>query len=401
MDHRSHIRPSKRVTAARAAAQRAKLDARDEARQQDLPQDHPVPISRKKLALPKRRAMTTIDLAILDYLQDHEGGNHSPKTLQWHQTALGLFQQFLAQQRGITLVGEIDSSDVSAWFAFMRKTPAARGKIRSERTIQTYARSARAFCNWLVSREFIERSPFDRVAFPKVGKPLIRMIEPEEFEQLLLACTPPGEVGGLADRAAARNRAMLWVLYDTGIRLSELCGLRIGDLDRKKGQIIVMGKGSKERKIALGQNCQRHLLYYLDKHRPDEEELADWGSSGEDHLFLSETRRALTVNGVVLLFVRLKKRVGITDKCISPHIFRHTFALRYLEEGGDPFSLQELLGHEDIATVKMYMHMNDKMIQGQKRKYSPGDHLPTRMPGPRDTRRRGFRPTSTKKHPER
>jgi site-specific recombinase XerD len=87
------------------------------------------------------------------------------------------------------------------------------------------------------------------------------------------------------------------------------------------------------------------------------------------------------------LFARLKKRSGITGKRISPHIFRHTFAIRYLVLGNDPFSLQELLGHEDIATVKNYMHMNDEVIQEQKRKYSPGDHLPTRMPGPRETRR--------------
>jgi site-specific recombinase XerD len=92
-----------------------------------------------------------------------------------------------------------------------------------------------------------------------------------------------------------------------------------------------------------------------------------------------------------------KKRSGITGKRISPHIFRHTFAIRYLILGNDPFSLQELLGHEDMATVKNYMHMNDEVIQEQKRKYSPGDHLPTRMPGPRDTRRK----SSTRKAPGR
>jgi site-specific recombinase XerD len=273
----------------------------------------------------------------------------------------------------------------------MRKIPTSRGKVRSERTIQTYARSARAFFHWLVRREILERNPFDRVVFPKVGKPLIRTIEPEEFEQLLLACTPPGEIGPFADRAAARNRAILWILYDTGIRLSELCGLRTGDFDRKHALIVIKGKGSKERRIALGNNCLRNLLYYLDRHRPDEEELAEWGSAGEDHLFLAETRRPLTVNGVTLLFARIRKRAGITDKRISPHIFRHSFAIRYLVLGNDPFSLQELLGHEDMTTVKNYMHMNDETIQSQKRKYSPGDHLPTRMPGPRETRRRSYR----------
>jgi site-specific recombinase XerD len=233
-----------------------------------------------------------------------------------------------------------------------------------------------------------------------VGKPLIRIIEPEEFERLLQACTPPGEMGPLADRAAARNRAILWLLYDTGIRLAELCNLRLEDFDRKHGTIIVQGKGSKERRIALGNNCLRNLLYYLDRHRPDEEELAQWGSSGEDHLFLSETRLPLTKNGVSLLMKRVRQRAGITDKRISPHIFRHTFAVRYLILGNDPFSLQELLGHEDLSTVLNYMHMNDETRQAQKRKFSPGDHLPTRMPGPREDRRRGFRKKSSRK-PER
>src|SRR5207245_9091471 len=129
----------------------------------------------------------------------------------------------------LALVGEIDAPDINAWFVYLRKTPGGHGKIRSERTIQTYARSARAFFHWLVRCEIIDRNPFDRVTFPKVGKPLIRPIEPEDFARLLLACTPPGEMGPLADRAAARNRAILWLLYATGIRLSELLGLKLGD----------------------------------------------------------------------------------------------------------------------------------------------------------------------------
>jgi integrase/recombinase XerD len=296
----------------------------------------------------------------------------------------------------------VDSADISAWFAYMRKATGKHGRPRSERTIQTYARSVRAFFHWLVRRELIERNPFDKVVFPKVGKPLIQTIEPEEFEQLLVACVPPNESGPLADRAAVRNRAILWLLYDTGIRVSELCGLRLGDFDRKHGVITVRGKGSKERRVALGANCLRNLLYYLDRHRPGEEELAEWGSAGEDHLFLAETRTPLTKNGVEMLFARIRKRAGIGGKRISPHILRHTFAVRYLVLGNDPFSLQELLGHEDMTTVKNYMHMNDTTIQQQKRKFSPGDHLPTRMPGPRETRRRGYRTRGpgAKKHEE-
>jgi len=399
------LRRRKHVAGNRASAQREKLDTQAEARAQQKAQEAPATTRKpngkheQRRLLAHRRANTTIAHAIDDYLQDHAGGNHSDKTLEWHRTALGLMQSYLEQERGITLVGEVDAPDISVWFAHMRTSPGGHGKPRSERTIQTYARSARAFFHWLVRRETIENNPFDRVVFPKVGKPLIQTIEAEEFERLLVACTPSNESGPIADRAAARNRAILWVLYDTGIRISELCGLRLGDFDRKRGVLTVTGKGSKERRIALGNNCLRNLLYYLDKQRPDEEELANWGSAGEDHVFLSETRTPLTKNGVTLLFARLRKRAGITDKRISAHILRHSFAIRYLVLGNDPFSLQELLGHEGMTTVKNYMHMNDETIQAQKRKYSPGDHLPTRMPGPRETRRRGYRAREQRRKP--
>jgi site-specific recombinase XerD len=236
--------------------------------------------------------------AIAAYLDDHSGGNHSDKTLEWHRTALGLLHMYLEEQRSITKIGAIEAPDITAWFTFLRKTPGARGKMRSERTVQTYARSARAFFHCLVRQDLIETNPFDRVTFPKVGKPLIKTISDEEFERLLLACAPPNEEGLFAERAAVRNRAILWVFYDSAIRLSELINLRVGDVDRKHGVITVKGKGAKERRIALGQNCLRNLLLYLDRYRPGEQELKEWGSLRKDHLSLSETRQPLTKNGV-------------------------------------------------------------------------------------------------------
>lgn len=342
------------VTDARAAAQRTKLEAEREARFADLAQ--PVLVSSKKTVRPvpeRSRQGMSLAGAIDAFVQDHIGGNHSPKTLEWHQTSLGLFASFLQQEETLRSVRDIEATHITAWFASLRTTPGSRGKMRGERTVQTYARSVRAFFHWLIRRQLIESNPFDLVTFPKVGKPLIQTITAEEFERLLWACAPPNETGPIAERAAVRNRAILWVLYDAGIRVSELCGLRLDSFDRKHGILTVWGKGSKERRIALGQNCQRHLLYYLDHHRPGEEELSEWGNAGEDHLFLSETRLPLTKNGVTLLFARLRKRAGLSGRRVSPHILRHTFAIRYLVAGGDPFSLQELLGHEDMATVKV------------------------------------------------
>jgi site-specific recombinase XerD len=380
-----------RVTQARARAQRAKLDAQAQTHHQRQEAQEAVArqTQRKKADRQEVQANRRLIGPLVEaYLQDHIGGNSSEKTIEWHRTALGLLHCFLQKELDINQIEEIEADDISAWFAHLRSTPAARGKVRSERTVQTYARSARAFFHWLVHRGLLQSNPFDRVVFPKVGKPLIQTITADEFEKLLLACAPPHETGPFAERAAVRNRAILWLLYDTGIRVSELINLRVSDVDRKHGVITVLGKGAKERRVALGQNCLRNLSYYLDKHRPGEAELAEWGSAGEDHLFLSETRQPLTKNGMEMLFKRLRTRAGIISKRISPHILRHTFAMNYLLKSNDPFSLQELLGHEDLTTVLNYIHMNDTILQEQKRKYSPGDYLPTRMPGPRETRRK-------------
>lgn len=393
LQQRTNLRHSLGTTESRARAQRAKLDIQASVQKsQSKKTVKPGKDEKKKQERQKgeQNAVAIVDI-IDEYLRDHQGGNHSDKTLEWHATSLNLLCRYLEEEREITRIEEVCATDISAWFAYMRKTPGAHKKVRCERTIQTYARSARAFFRWLLRRGTLEVNPFDQVVFPKVGRPLIKIIEPEEFEQLLQACTPPHESGAFVERAAARNRAILWVFYDTGIRVSELCSLRMGHLDRKRGVLTVMGKGSKERRIALGNNCLRQLLHYLDRHRPDEKELVEWGSAGEDHLFLSETRMPLTKNGVEMLFKRLKERAGIRGKRISPHILRHTFAMNYLIKSNDPFSLQELLGHEDLTTVLNYIHMNDTVLQEQKRKYSPGDHIPIQMKGQEERRRTGFR----------
>jgi integrase len=204
-----------RVTEERAKAQRAKLDTQAEAHQMQEEQEAVTQKTQSKKAgrqegQAKRRIIESL---IEAYIQDHIGGNHSDKTVEWHRTALGLLQLFLKEEVDITQIDDVESDNISAWFAHMRTTPGARGKVRSERTIQTYARSARAFFHWLIRRGTLEQNPFDRVVFPKVGRPLIQIITTEEFEKLLLACAPPRETGPFAERAAVRNRAILYLQY--------------------------------------------------------------------------------------------------------------------------------------------------------------------------------------------
>src|SRR5258708_9512970 len=136
----------------------------------------------------------------------------------------------------------------------------------------------------LEGESYVAVSPSNRVKMPKVGKPVIRIIEFDEFERMLKACAPPHEVGPITDCNAARNRAIFWVLWDTGIRLAELCDLRLANFDRDKGVIIVHGKGDKERRIALGRHALRTLLLYIDRYRQDRETLLALGNLNEDHV---------------------------------------------------------------------------------------------------------------------
>jgi hypothetical protein len=133
------------VTENRAKAQRAKLDAQAQARQAQEEQKQATQNTQQKKAArqdlqARRHAIETL---IEAYIQDHIGGNRSDKTVEWHQIALGLLRSFL-EELDITQIDEVEAEDISAWFAHLRSTPGAHGKVRSERTIQTYARSARA-----------------------------------------------------------------------------------------------------------------------------------------------------------------------------------------------------------------------------------------------------------------
>lgn len=222
------------------------------------------------------------------------------------------------------------------------------------------------------------------------------IITSEEFAKLLFACAPSHEGGQLGERVVASNRAILWMFYDTGIRVLELINLRMGDFDRKHGLITVKGQGAKQRRITLGQNCLRNLLYYLDDHRHGETELVKRGNPGEDHVFLSEMGQPMTKPDITSLFVALKKRAGITEKCIHPSTFRDTFAIRYLELSHDASSLQQLLGEEDMTMIMGYMQMSEASIRSAIFKDSLGGDIPLRSESG-IIRRKAFRVKEPKK----
>jgi site-specific recombinase XerD len=276
----------------------------------------------------KRQDSQPIDRAIQNYLEDQKRHQRRKKTLEWHQTALGLLRDYVLIECHMTLLRQITQKEMQGWLAFLEHQPTTRGNLRAAGTIASYARSARAFFQWAVRHTSLESTPFAHLPLLKAKPPLLQPLEPEEWERLLLACQPPGETNLQAGRAMARNQAILWVRAETGMPISEIGELRLSDVDQESGILTVRGKGFKMRKVLLGQNGRHALLSYLDQRRPETREDADQTETCEDSLFLSEAGHPLTANGIALLFGRLRKRAGITRKGIGPALLRETFAVR-------------------------------------------------------------------------
>ncbi|HET8842428.1 MAG TPA: tyrosine-type recombinase/integrase [Ktedonobacteraceae bacterium] len=233
-------------------------------------------------------------------------------------------------------------------------------------TIETYARSARAFCGWLVELEVLSCSPLSERPFPRTDVPLPHLVSPALFEQIMRAGFPPQAPTPGAMRLLDRDRALLWVLFDTGITVTELCALRVADLDQQTGMLRIKGKGGKEWQIALGTTCLSHLRSYLRQMDPAIRSGLARRQAGGDPLFGTQGKEPLTKNGVTMVFARFRKRAAISETPITPQILRHSFALRYLQTGGNPRGLQALLGDEGIAPIRQYLRWHEQVLQEQR-----------------------------------
>jgi site-specific recombinase XerD len=317
------------------------------------------------------------------YLLWHEAEGHSRKTERNYRIVLGLFFTYLTSEQQIEDLNVLEVEHVRAWLVYLRNTPTDRGEVRSSKTLENYARHLLGFLHWCVAEGVLDHDPTERVRVPKAEKKHIRVFTDEEVKALHEACMPRS-VGLRPDvrrMMTARNRAIVWVLLDTGMRQAELCGMRFKDLDRQRGTIYIMGKGAKERKLLLGQRGYHYLTSYLDHWRGDPE-------SGDDRLILTDDGSPLTEQTITKLFSRLKKASGITDKRVSAHCCRHWYAIRFLLKGGKLFALQRHLGHESLEMVKIYAHFTDQDAEEEKRKYSPADDVPIEG---NKIKRRGFR----------
>ena len=235
-------------------------------------------------------------------------------------------------------------------------SPAAR-KPASKTTVNCYYRSLRTFFNWLEREEFIRDNPLNHLKTPKTDKKVIQALTPNEIEQLFKLCSGKNTLD-------IRNKAILSVFLDTGLRISELTNLTLDDIDMNQGSLLIRhGKGGKQRIVHVGLKAQKILWKYITIYR----------RGYSNRLFINRNGDPLDIIGIKIMIKRLGDKAKIR---VHPHKLRHTFAISFLRSGRDIFSLKYLLGHSTLQMTERYLQsLNaDDAINAHK-KFSPLDNL--------------------------
>ncbi len=230
-------------------------------------------------------------------------------------------------------------------------------------TIRIRMRSIRVFANFLERDRITEQSPMTGVEIPRVPITFPQVLSCRDIQRLLQAARSGTWYG-------IRNHGMIGMLCDTGLRLSELVNLDVSDMDLGGQSVRVRhGKGGKERRVYMGRTLTRAIRRWVDVHP---------FFDGCEVLFCTRDGRRLNKRNVARILERTATRAGLTDRRIHPHLLRHTFATHFIKNGGDPFTLQRLLGHSDIKTTMIYVNLAGADLVEGHAKARPVDRLLSR-----------------------
>ena len=273
----------------------------------------------------------TIRECIDDFLIEQQVRGNSPKTQKHYFRCLGLFERFQSPKNPD--ISAVSVSDCKSYYIHLSN------RNVSSVTVQTYIRALRAFLSWCYLEGYISENIPKKFRLPKAQKKKIDILTDSEVEQLFRCLSG-------RDFISIRNYCIVALMIDSGLRLNEVVTIRRDKIHIAEGYAIVNGKGNKERFVPLGLNSKRALLRYC-AIVPNKEK--------ETPLFVKDTLIPIKESTVKQLFRKLKSRSGIPR--LHPHLLRHTFATRYIERGGDIYSLQSILGHTSLEMVKKYVHL--------------------------------------------
>lgn len=220
----------------------------------------------------------------------------------------------------------------------------------------------KAFYKYLMAEDLISADPTALLEGPRLGRKLPDTLSYPEIEQLLSAIDLSTPEGG-------RNRAILEVLYSSGLRVSELVDLKLGNVYTDIGFLRVIGKGNKERLVPIGRDALKFLRIYVDETRGRAPHKSPQKGQ-EDYVFLNRNGRKLTRVMIFTIIKSLALAIGLR-KSISPHTFRHSFATHLIEGGADLRAVQEMLGHESITTTEIYTHLDRDYLRQVVQEFHP------------------------------
>lgn len=309
------------------------------------------------------------------FLLSKSASGRSPNTVRNYRKELARFIEIVGDKEISSVVNE----DIERYLHYLKNdfrislqaTTPIRPRKMSSKSLRNAWGTLSVFWRW-VSAEFGTSNPFKVPPVRAFTKP----IDPFHFEEIeaILKATEKTErrirkgTSFTSKRPTAlRDKAIVLTLVDTGLRVSELVGIELGDIDLDLGRILVLGKGQKQRYIYLGKVCRQVIWKYITERYPKTT------PPKNEPLFLHKDGiHPLTRKGILLLVKRLGEKASVQN--VHPHRFRHTYAIQFLRNGGNLFELQQILGHEDLAMVKNYVRLAQLDLENAARRSSPADN---------------------------
>ncbi len=289
--------------------------------------------------------------AVAEYLgalQTEQGASRN--TLAAYRRDLADFLRFLATRR--LTPAAVEPDDVVGWIERLR------GRGLAPSSVARRLSAVRGFYRHQLREGAVRRDPTEHLDAPRAARPLPRALSLESATRLVEAPDP-------ARPAGVRDRAILELLYATGMRASECMGLRLEDVNLNAGYVICTGKGSKQRLVPAGAEALSWVRRYLGEVRPVQTRRRDCG-----RLFVNPRGGPLSRQSLWTLVRRAAAAAGLRQR-VSPHVLRHSFASHLLEGGADLRSVQAMLGHADISTTQIYTHLPSSALKRMYRQFHP------------------------------
>ena len=284
----------------------------------------------------------------IDYLVVEKGLSNN--TQESYRFDLIDFSNYLNDHH-ISDLRSLSEKDITDYLAYLKDD-----KKLKARSIERHLTTLRMLYKYLIKNEIIENDITSNIDNLKLGRHLPDVLTVDEVNDLLDI-----KINTVFD---IRTKAMLEIMYSSGLRVSELVNLELSDIDTYNDTILINGKGSKERIVPIGEYSKKYLNDYLQVRN----ELIKRKNGNPDKLFLNNHGMPITRNGFNFLLNNILKEKGI-KKNITPHTLRHSFATHMLDNGADLRSIQELLGHSDIVTTRIYTHVSKKQIHDKYKEY--------------------------------